>query len=231
MIKLIGFDLDDTLWDLIPVIVRAEEVLEKWLTLNIRELRYSVSEMKEFRKPLLHESPELTHQITEFRRRLIEKALIHSDIKPTQAASISREAIEVFLIARNQIELFDGVESTLLGLSKDYQVCALSNGNADINRLGLDHLFDFAFSAEDVGGAKPSHHLFTAALAKTSLQAQEMIYIGDDPLLDVDAAMDLGIHTIWMDRGKKEVGRHQADQVITKIFQLEDAIRTIASQH
>ncbi|MBL4679771.1 MAG: HAD-IA family hydrolase [Pseudomonadales bacterium] len=230
MIKLIGFDLDDTLWDLLPVIIRAEDVLEIWLRDNVSELNFSVREMRRFRKPMLLETPNLIHQITEFRRRLIEKALIQSDINPVQADVISREAIEVFLVARNQIDLFEGVESTLLNLSKDFQVCALSNGNADINRLGLKHLFDFSFSAEEVGGAKPSHHLFTTALSKTSLQAHEMIYVGDDPLLDVDAAKDLGVHAIWMDRGKKKPGRHQADQVITKIAQLEEAIKEIASR-
>lgn len=230
MIRLIGFDLDDTLWDLLPVIVRAETVLQDWLTENVHELRISVREMRELREPLLKQSPSLINQITEFRRRLIEMALIHSNISPTQANKISQEAIEVFLVARNQIDLFEGVESTLLNLSKDFKLCALSNGNANIKRLGLTHLFDFAFSAEEVGGAKPLHHLFSAALSKASLQAQEMIYVGDDPLLDVDAAKDLGIHAIWMDRGKKEAGRHQADQIITEISQLDSAIRTIASQ-
>lgn len=230
MIKLIGFDLDDTLWDIIPVMIRAERILDSWLKENVVELKYTVTEMRQLRNEVLDIHPELAHKITELRRLIIQRAMTISGISNNRVELLSKQAIDVFLTARNQITLFEGAEDILSTLSDHYTICALSNGNADIKRLGLEHLFDFAYSAEQVGGSKPSHHLFSAALEHTNLAAEEMIYIGDDPLLDVDAAMDRGIHSIWMDRGTKSPGERKADKIITHITQLPAAIREIAQR-
>ncbi|MFT7548786.1 MAG: FMN phosphatase YigB (HAD superfamily), partial [Candidatus Azotimanducaceae bacterium] len=53
---------------------------------------------------------------------------------------------------------------------------------------------------------------------------------GDDPLLDVDAAKDLGIHAIWMDRGNKSPGERSADKIITHITELPNAIQEIVQR-
>jgi len=230
MIKLIGFDLDDTLWDIIPVMIRAERILDSWFKENVVELKYTVTEMRQLRNEVLDIHPELAHKITELRRLIIQRAMTISGISNNRVELLSKQAIDVFLTARNQIALFEGAEDILSTLSDHYTICALSNGNADIKRLGLEHLFHFAYSAEQVGGSKPSHHLFSAALKHTNLAAEEMIYIGDDPLLDVDAAKDRGIHAIWMDRGTKSPGKRKADKIITNITQLPTAIREIAQR-
>jgi putative hydrolase of the HAD superfamily len=230
MIKLIGFDLDDTLWDIIPVMIRAERILDSWFKENVVELKYTVTEMRQLRNEVLDIHPELAHKITELRRLIIQRAMTISGISNNRVELLSKQAIDVFLTARNQITLFEGAEDILSTLSDHYTICALSNGNADIKRLGLEHLFHFAYSAEQVGGSKPSHHLFSAALKHTNLAAEEMIYIGDDPLLDVDAAKDRGIHAIWMDRGTKSPGKRKADKIITNITQLPTAIGEIAQR-
>jgi HAD superfamily hydrolase (TIGR01549 family) len=46
----------------------------------------------------------------------------------------------------------------------DFDLYALSNGNADIQRVGLGHLFKQHFSAAGVGAAKPDPRMFQAAL-------------------------------------------------------------------
>jgi len=56
-----------------------------------------------------------------------------------------------------------------------------------------------------------------------------MIYVGDDPKLDVDAAKKLGIYTIWMDRGTKPRGDSKPDQTITRIDELAAAVDQIHS--
>ena len=227
MIKLIGFDLDDTLWDVAPIIRNAESHLNQWLVENVPALKFDVVSMRELRHQMLIEEPHLANQITEMRRRLIERAMLLSSLDAQSAKQYSHEAIEQFLFARNQITLFDGAESALSALEKQYRLCALSNGNADINRLGLTHLFDFAFSAEQVGMPKPAPDLFSAALNHSQLSAGQMIYVGDDPKLDVDAAKKLGIYTIWMDRGTKPQGESEADQTITRIDELPAAVEQI----
>ena len=53
MIKVIGFDLDDTLWDVMPVIKSAEKKLSDWVLSKIPEVRYGLAEIKQARDKIL----------------------------------------------------------------------------------------------------------------------------------------------------------------------------------
>jgi HAD superfamily hydrolase (TIGR01549 family) len=227
MIKVIGFDLDDTLWEVTPVIIRAEQHLNEWLKRTVPTLKYDVVTMRSLREEVLKREPQLAKQITELRRQIIFTALKLSDISQADAEGISNEAIEVFLEARNQIEFFDGALDALRVLEVNHRLGALSNGNADIHRIGLSHLFEFAFSAEDVGAPKPDLALFQRALTHTGVEPHNMVYVGDDPILDVDAAKEAGLKTIWLDHGKKPQGRSQPDVTIKHIRDLPEAIHLL----
>jgi putative hydrolase of the HAD superfamily len=146
----------------------------------------------------------------------------------SESARLADEAMEVFLHARNQIEFFEGALDVLGHLDSSHRLGALSNGNADVHRLGLSHLFDFAFSAEDVGAPKPDLALFQHALNHTGVAADRMVYVGDDPILDVDAAKQAGLKTVWLDHGKKPKGSTRPDATISHIRELPEAIRAIS---
>ena len=228
MIKVIAFDLDDTLWATKPTIIRAEKKLNEWLKSTVPQMNHTTETMRDFRKTLVGREPTLAKKITELRRRIIEHALELSKIGASEATEISHRAIEVFLVARNEVEFFDGSIATLAQLSTDYTLGALTNGNADINRIGLDSYFSFAFSAEEVGAPKPALDLFHAALAHNEISPSEMVYVGDDPVLDVDAANRAGLHSVWLKSPTKpEPGETQADVVIDSIAALPAALLTL----
>lgn len=222
MIKVIGFDLDDTLWAVRPVILRAEKKLGEWLSANAPDLKYEMSELGQFREQALKSNPDLRKQITELRRQVILIALEQSQV--SDPISVANEAIEVFLKARNEIEFFDGALEALQALADQYTLGALSNGNADVKRLGLSDVFSFAYSAEQVGAPKPEPALFEAALKHAEVNPEQMIYVGDDPELDVDAANRHGIHTIWLDHGTKPAGQSSPSETITQIKDLPEAV-------
>lgn len=225
MIKVIAFDLDDTLWAVKPVIIRAERRLDEWLSLEVPNLLYDVASMRELRHELVRQEPELGKKITELRRRIIEQALRLSQIEQGRAFALSNDAMEIFLAARNDIEMFDGAHIAIQDLASRYILGALTNGNADIKRLGLNHLFDFAFSAEQVGAPKPAPQLFNAALEHTGAAPHEMIYVGDDPQLDIDGAKRIGLHTIWVKNSERPgPGETRPDETIENIRDLPAAV-------
>lgn len=224
-IKVIAFDLDDTLWEVTPVLLRAEATLNQWLAEKVEALRYSVEDMRGLRDHVLSADPSLAGKVTELRRRMIEEAMLRSGIAATEALRLSEDAMEVFLHARNQIDLFDGALEVIQALSRAYVLGVLTNGNADIRRLGLSDYFHFAYSAEEVGAPKPEANLFEAALEKTGTNPAEMVYVGDDPLLDVDAANRLGIRTVRVKReGDKRLGETEADQTVSDVREIPAAI-------
>lgn len=228
MIKVVAFDLDDTLWDSRPVLLKAEEYLNEWLADNAPGLVYSVEEMRDLRTRVLEEDPDLIHFITEFRRRVIEKALQLSDFDTETATRLSHAAMEVFLEARNRIELSRETLDVLDRLARHYMLGALTNGNADIVTLGLDRYFSFAFSAEEVGAAKPAPDLFHAAARHTGSRPHEMVYVGDDPILDIDPAKTVGWHTVLVKNPRREkAGVTLPDVTISGIVDLPSAIAAI----
>lgn len=230
MIKVVAFDLDDTLWDVRPVLLRAEVKLNEWFSSHVPQLDYSVEAMRSFRGEVLAADPSLAGKITEFRCRVIEEAMLRSGISAADAMRLSTDAIAVFLHARNQVELFDGALDVIRQLSRAYILGALTNGNTDVRRLEVAEFFSFAFSAEDVGAPKPEANLFEAALIRTSVTPHEMVYVGDDPVLDVDAANRLGINTVWIRRqGETRRGETHADQIIGHVRELPQAILRLAT--
>lgn len=229
MIRVVAFDLDDTLWEITPVLLRAEAQLNAWLTGNVAALRFTVESMRPLRREVIEADPSLAGRVTELRRRVIERAMLLSGIGEQDASRLSGDAMEVFLHARNQIELFDGALDVIRQLADNYVLGVLTNGNADVRRLGLADFFDFVYSAEDVGAPKPQADLFHAALQRTSAAPGEMVYVGDDPVLDVDPANRLGIHTVRIRRaGDRREGETRPDQVVTDVKQIPDAIRRLS---
>ncbi|MDP6028144.1 MAG: HAD family hydrolase, partial [Pseudomonadales bacterium] len=85
MIKVIGFDLDDTLWDVAPIIIGAEAQLDEWLQNKVPDLKFTVTSMRKLNHQVLEEDPGLIKKITEFRRRTIKTALSLSGIPEAQS--------------------------------------------------------------------------------------------------------------------------------------------------
>jgi HAD superfamily hydrolase (TIGR01509 family) len=230
MIRVIAFDLDDTLWHVHPVIVRAEDKLGTWLSQQVPQLQYDVVSMRQFREQILKEDPSLGHRLTVLRTRVIESALLNSDIPENESKSLAAAAMEVFLTARNEVAFFDGAIETIEHLAGRFELGALTNGNADIHRLGLAAHFGFAFSAEQVGAPKPAPDLFHAALEHTGCRPEEVVYVGDDPFKDVDAAKSVGLHTIWCrNDARPGPGETAPDQIIDQIRELPEAINQLLS--
>lgn len=229
MIKVIAFDLDDTLWHVDPVIIRAEKILNSWFSERVPGFNYDMRDMGQFREQVLAEQPELVGRLTEFRHRMIATALNHHGVG--DADTITNDAMEVFLTARNEIEFFTGALEAIQSIAQSYELGALTNGNADIHRLGLSDYFSFAFSAEDVGAPKPAPDLFHRALDHTGVGADEMVYVGDDRIKDVDAAKAVGLKTVWLRNERRAgPGESEPDLIIDDISHLPEALKSIENR-
>lgn len=197
--KLITFDLDDTLWWISPVIKRANEKMFAWLETHCPSVHseYDVVGFLKLKEELLQQRPHLEHQISQVRIETLREAMLRCDFSEAEAAEYAQQAFEVFLHARQEVEPFSGVKPILQQLKQHYCIGALTNGNADIQRVGLGEYFDFAFTAEQLNASKPEPDLFHAAMKTANVNASQMIHVGDNPEHDIYAAARLGITTIW----------------------------------
>lgn len=228
MIKVVAFDLDNTLWESEIVIRRAELRLMEWFEDNVPQSRYDTIDMRELRQEVLKKHPELSGKVTGLRRFIISEILKASAVEPCSIDKTTDAAMKVFLEARNEVEVFPGAIDVIKLLAKKYVIGAITNGNADINSTTLANYFSFSFTAETIGAPKPCTKIFRHALNFTNCLPQEMIYVGDDPILDIDAANELGIHTVWLANSKStKSGNTKASAKINNIRELTGAVSEI----
>lgn len=200
--RLITFDLDDTLWDVRPVLVAAEERVEQWLrTHSPRVLeRFDREALMRMRVRLFRERPELRHRISELRIEAMRLALIESGHEDSAARHLAQEAFAVFLEGRHAVEPFAAVDAALERLARDYVLGALTNGNADVFRLPLGRHFRFAFRAEELGASKPEPDHFRAALRAAKTVPERALHVGDHHEHDVQGARRAGMKAVWFNR-------------------------------
>lgn len=229
-IKLITFDLDNTLWHTDPVIVRAEQRLWDWIQVHtpVAAARFNPDSIQALKLQIANQNPHLRHKLSQLRLEILYQLFTASDYSADQAKRLAQEAFTEFLAARNDVELFPGALEMLRYLKQDYQIIALTNGNADLNTIGINHLFDAHFHAENVARPKPSDDMFIAAMKYAGVSAHECIHIGDHPEQDVSAAQQLGFQTIWANVLKDSWPELLpiADHEINHLDQLIDCIQT-----
>ena len=197
-LRAVAFDLDNTLWDVGPVLVRAEQLLRAWLHEHCPRIteRVSIEEMRAVRAALARSEPHNAHDFTYLR---IAGLAAHAR-ECGYAEEVAERAFEVFFAARNELQPYPDVLPALEQLRSRYQLASLSNGNADLALIGLAPLFSVSLNARQIGAAKPDRRCFEQLARELRLQAASILYVGDDPLLDVDAARAAGLRTAWMNR-------------------------------
>ncbi len=232
MIKCITFDLDDTLWAVNPVVEQANHTLIEWLQQNAAAFTqtHGLSDFPRLRREVLEKHPEIAHSVTQIRIKLLEHGLQLAGYSEAESEALALQAFEVFLDARQQVTFFEHAIAMIRDLHwQGYRIGALSNGNADIERVGLSDYFDFQFSADKVGTEKPHPLMFEQMLHHVGLRPEQVIHIGDNPVHDIEGANNVGLWTIWVNLdGKTE--HVPATRTVTCLSEIPAAVRSIADE-
>ena len=197
-IKVVSFDLDDTLWDCEPAIIRAERVLHQWLTENTPKIaeRYDVDALRAHRMSFNAKFPELTCDVTALRKASLA-ALMDEVNYPVEYAEI---AFSTFYRARSEVDLYHDAISVLESLKQGYSLTALTNGNADLDIAGVNHLFDDVQRASVSLAPKPAPDMFHVTADNLAVRPHEILHIGDNPETDVGGSHNAGTMSVWFNQ-------------------------------
>jgi HAD superfamily hydrolase (TIGR01509 family) len=200
--KAILFDLDDTLWPIAPVILQAEQTLHAWLQQHAPRVsdRFSIDNLRQARLALLATQPEFHLDLGALRRAGLIAAFEDAgeDIEKVEQAMVH------FYAARNAVIPYDDVVPGLLRLKGRALIGSVTNGNADLQAIGLAHHFQVSVAAHQLGFAKPDPAIFHHACRALGVAPGEALYVGDDILLDVQAAQKAGLRAVWLNRTNSE---------------------------
>jgi putative hydrolase of the HAD superfamily len=197
-IRAVLFDLDDTLWPIVPVIKRAETLLFEWLAINAPGVtrQFTIESMRARRMTMLEADPRYQIDLRALRHAGLTEAFISAgeDVGKVDLA------IEIFSAARNEVTPFEDVVPTLSRLHGRVALGSVSNGVADLETIGLARYFQASVAAHRFGSAKPDPAIFHAACEELGVAPHEAVYVGDDLFLDVEGAQKAGLQAAWINR-------------------------------
>lgn len=202
-IQAISLDLDDTLWPVWPTIRRAEQVLLDWLQLHVPATAAHLSETANrhaVREQVEADHPDKTHDLSWLRHETIRRSLL----KMGDDVTLTDAAFEVFFAERQRVDFYPDALDALERLSDRYTLAAVSNGNADVQRVGIGRHFQLQVSAKDFGVPKPDPRIYHHTAQRLGLAPEQVLHIGDDAHLDAVAARSAGMQVVWLNREGKD---------------------------
>jgi FMN hydrolase / 5-amino-6-(5-phospho-D-ribitylamino)uracil phosphatase len=196
----LSLDLDDTLWPFAPAVENAERALHRWLLQHVPATSAVLDgpqTLKKSRKEIEFKRPDLLGDPGALRLESIREILAKAGGDPL----LAKAAYDVFYAQRQRVELFADVMPALKRLSRHYPIIAVTNGNSDLGAAGLRSFFRTTIAASKYGCAKPDALIFRAAAEFLGVEAERLLHVGDDWLLDVVGAKSAGLQAAWLRRG------------------------------
>jgi putative hydrolase of the HAD superfamily len=101
---------------------------------------------------------------------------------------------------------FDSI-ALIASLREKCRVAVVTNGSRRTQELkiacaNLDDAFDAVFISGEVGVEKPRPEIFHHALHWTGCSADQVLFVGDDPINDIEGASGVGMKTCWVNHGR-----------------------------
>ncbi|HER44098.1 MAG TPA: HAD family hydrolase [Candidatus Eisenbacteria bacterium] len=221
MIKLIIFDIDNTLTDFIRMKdASIDAAIEAMIDAG---LMYAPERIKEeiYR---IYEEEGIEYQ--KVFNQLLLNLIGGVDYKILAAGIVGyRRAREASLV------LYPHVKVTLIELMKrGLKLAVISDAPRQeawlrLCYLQLHHMFDIVLTHEDTGEYKPSPAPFELVLERMDIAPEEAMMIGDWPERDIVGASELGIRTVFARYGDTfETETSGADYEIDDIFRLVEIV-------
>lgn len=183
-----------------------------WLGDNYPRIteQFEPFDLREIRSRVMKQHVDKAHDLTFLRHT----ALMEMATAAGYSDFLVDEAFAVFDEVRNDVDIFPEARPALLALRQRFTLIAVTNGNADLDKIGISDLFDGHVSAAMVGAAKPERPIFDAAVDVGGASADETLHVGDHPVYDVHGAREAGLRTAWVNRnGDEWPGEYEAPDV------------------
>lgn len=215
-LRAILFDIDDTLFASTVFADRArrsavEAMVQAGLDVDVEEAYAElVAVVEEFTSNYDRHFDQLVLRLHDHLRKGVHPAIVIAS--GVQAYHATKQHLHPFPDA---LRVLDALRRTSLVRG------VVSNGwtvkqAEKLVRLGLANAFSpgAIFISEEIGVAKPHPRIFLVACEGLGIQPAEALYVGDDPVKDVDPAHEAGLFTFLRRGSGKHAGkrgRHDAD--------------------
>ncbi|RLV60277.1 HAD family hydrolase [Parashewanella curva] len=218
-IQVISFDLDDTLYDNRPIIIKAEtEFLKFMQQIAPAQHQWQREYWLSQKQQILQQSPELSHDTWQSREQTLKYTLQQQAISEMQVQQLTRQGMEHFLFHRSNVEVPQSSIDLLNSLSQHYPLIGISNGNVDPSRIGIADYFQFILHSGNGLRMKPAPDMFALACERLQLAPEHILHVGDNAQADVFGARNFGCQAAWLNPG---YGQTEKQTPITTLPHIE----------
>lgn len=218
--KLIVFDLDDTLYDELTYVKSGFHKVAAFLS---NEFKISTDELSKW----------MWNRLTTHGRGTIFDDVLRE--YGHYSKSIAKRCLSVYRTHQPNISLPDTTLHCLKEFSH-YPLYIVTDGNKLVQHnklvaLGLYHHMKHCYVTHRYGKhhAKPSPYCFLHIAKKEKVSPNDVVYIGDNPLKDFVGIKPLGFRTIRVMTGQYKDVRmpleYEADECIESLTELKDVVK------
>jgi len=193
MIKVISFDLDNTLYDNAPVIQLAEQKSYFYLEEEFRKqkLQFDYQLFNDYRLQMIQSENEISSdKVKKFDNLsyLRYQALKKFCLPLENQLYIVEQAFEIFMMHRNLVFIEKPISQLLDQLKTNYFLASVTNGNCDVRRLSIGHYFEKNYSPTSGFHAKPHPEMLKQICSDFEIGPDQLTHVGDSLKTDGQAA-------------------------------------------
>lgn len=205
MIRAIGFDLDNTLFDHRKAATRALELLVEEKGWNYASSTSVGSEWHRLEDLYFAQYVAGTLTLIEHRRARMRNFLTSTDalIEERNLDALWDDYLRHY---SNSWIAYPDVMSVLGNLKESgYKLAVLTNGQqaqqeAKLAAMGMTDLFEVVLAIGTVDALKPDRRAFEHLCRVFECDAAEVVFVGDDLDYDVRASINAGLKGVWLNR-------------------------------
>lgn len=159
-------------------------------------------------------------------RLRFSESIRETGVDHSQAEEIGNTYMQAY---RNEWTWIDGAKEALTDLSSTYKLGFITNGFSETQKLkaesfGLSDFSEHIIISEDVGHLKPSPEIFAHAEQISGSKGEQVLYVGDNFMSDIQGGNSAGWQTAWYTREQDSSLRSQANIVFSKFEELTEAL-------
>jgi putative hydrolase of the HAD superfamily len=219
-IKAISFDLDDTLYNNLPVMFSIEKKMVSYFAEKLARLLPDLQQVYNrhfwgtYRQDAINANSDISHDVVQLRFESYRLGLIAHGLPAAQAASEAQLALNYFIKLRSDFSVPEASKQLLARLSKQYPLVAISNGNVDTKAIGIAHYFQHIYHAgyqnsdhQAVAATlsngsllkqKPATDMFAQVCQQLAISPSQLLHVGDCGFADIHGALNAGCQTAWL---------------------------------
>ncbi|MBU3005105.1 HAD-IA family hydrolase [Paraglaciecola arctica] len=217
-IQAITFDLDDTLYENTSVIVKAQSALIEFMheqypaTKTLDKTFWRTQQQTH-----ILANPAIKNDIGELRRLTLASGFSALGLVGDELDAATQKSFEHFYFQRSNFTLNRNIHSLLENLANRVPLVAITNGNVDLEQIGISEYFCNSFKASLEFPMKPHIAMFDAAQNYLNISHENILHVGDNLSKDVYGALKAGYQAAWYAEDRSMLIRNEQLQLLPHI--------------